>query len=77
MLDPEFLDADVMSNSEVMASFDEVLQRLAPTPEVAQIASQQFLCFRQKEGVFGRDITIANAESIPAYAWWARYGYET
>ena len=53
VLDPEYIDHDVQSVSEVMADFRETVKRLyCGDIEGQSLASKQFSTFRNKEGMW-------------------------
>ena len=75
LLDPEFLEADVQSNEEVMAGFWSMVEKLVPD-DVVQVVSELEL-FRSGKGMFSRAVAKASAKQVPAYQWWSSFGAST
>jgi hypothetical protein len=77
-LDPEFqgdtgLGVNNTADSCVKA-LRAVIKRLLPTTEQQQAARKSYTAFRNREGVFGDQDALDDADSMPAWQWWQLYG---
>jgi hypothetical protein len=51
-----------------------VINRLLPTQDEQKAARQSYTSFRNREGAFGDQDALADADSMPAWQWWQMYG---
>jgi hypothetical protein len=77
-LDPEFLSDDGLSiNNKEDSSVKQlrlIINRLLPTKEEQKAARLSYMAFRDREGEFGGQDAIDDADSTPAHQWWDMYG---
>ena len=77
LLDPEFLEADVQSNEEVMLGSWKMVEKLVlDLDEVVKVVSELEL-FCSGKGMFSRAVAKASAKQVPAYQWWSSFGAST
>jgi hypothetical protein len=77
-LDPEFwsdkgLGVDNSKDSSVKALRDAI-RRVLPTAEEQKAARASYTAFRNREGEFGDEDAMSDADSMPAWQWWQMYG---
>jgi hypothetical protein len=72
-LDPEYQDHATHTIGEVTEGFIHVFERLLPAKE-ASTAVLQHSVFRNKEGLFGKQLVRDSAQDYPAHVWWEQFG---
>jgi hypothetical protein len=77
-LDPEFISDEGLSiNNQDDACVKDlltVMKRLIPHKEDRSAARASYNAFRAKEGLFGSEEALEDADCTPAHQWWAFYG---
>ena len=77
-LDPIHLDVVVFGNEEVMSGLRRTIRMMAvKSPwgiEGAQLALNEFMRFKAKQGAWGMEHVVKNFDHMPAYSCWQMYG---
>ena len=74
LLDPEYVNMAQHANQEVMTGFYELVEKMFPDTQQQVLIAAQLAQFRSRQGLFGRPVAKAAANSLPAYQWWVSFG---
>ena len=74
LLDPEYVGMAQHTNEEVMSGFYHLVEKIFPASEDQVLIASQLSKFRSGQGIFGRPVAKAAANSLPAYQWWLNFG---